>query len=326
MIAGDHLAAATNIDFSLRVDLPRLGFARLEKTRGESTARKCIELKLRGSDPMSTDKLVSRHYSNETLEKAILEALTAAGKDIDNLSHADLAPVDEFHIGGRQATIDFAGQLRLHPGMHLLDVGCRLGGASRYFAQEHGCRVTGIDLTQDYVNAAGMLSARVGLDGAVSYQTASALSLPFPDHSFDGAYMLHVGMNIADKTKVFAEVRRVLRPGSVFGIYDVMRENSGEFIYPVPWSTAPETNFIDTAASYKQSLAAAGFIVDRERSRRDFAIEFFRQLRERVAQSGPSPLGLQILMGATTPQKIANMTALLDRGVIAPTEIISRAA
>lgn len=275
---------------------------------------------------MNTDKLVSRHYSNESLEKTILDALTAAGKDLKNLSHADLAPVDEFHIGGRQATIDFAGQLDLHPGMHLLDVGCGLGGASRYFAQEHGCRVTGIDLTEDYVNAARMLSGRVGLDGVVSYQPASALSLPFPDGSFDGAYMLHVGMNIADKAKVFAEVRRVLKPGSVFGIYDVMRENEGEFSYPVPWSAVPETNFIDTAANYKQSLASAGFVVHQERSRRDFAVEFFRQMRERMAQSAPSPLGLQIVMGATAPQKVANMIGLLDRGVIAPTEIISRVA
>ena len=275
---------------------------------------------------MNTDQLVSRHYSNGLLEKAILDALTAAGKDLKNLTHVDLAPVDEFHIGGRQATIDFAGQLDLRRGMHLLDVGCGLGGASRYFAQEHGCRVTGIDLTEDYIHAARMLSGRVGLDGVVSYEQAGALSLPFAEGSFDGAYMLHVGMNIADKEKVFAEVRRVLKPGGVFGIYDIMRENDGEFSYPVPWSAAPETNFIDAAATYKKLLASAGFAVSRERSRRDFAIEFFRQMRERMAQSGPSPLGLQIVMGATAPQKVANMVSMLDRGVISPTEIISRAA
>lgn len=275
---------------------------------------------------MNMDQLVSRHYSNGSLEKAILDALTAAGKDLKNLTHVDLAPVDEFHIGGRQATIDFAVQLDLRRGMHLLDVGCELGGASRYFAQEHGCRVTGIDLTEDYIHVARMLSGRVGLDGVVSYEQASAPSLPFAEDNFDGAYMLHVGMNIADKEKVFAEVRRVLKPGGVFGIYDVMRENDGELCYPVPWSAAPETNFIDTAATYKQLLASAGFVVSRERSRRDFAVAFFRQMRERMAQGGPSPLGLQIVMGATAPQKVANMIGLLERGILAPTEIISRAA
>lgn len=138
--------------------------------------------------------------------------------------------------------------------------------------------------------------------------------------------MLHVGMNIADKKTAFAEVRRVLKPGGIFAIYDVMRESDGEFSYPVPWSNAPETNFIDTAQAYKRLLAAAGFEVGKERSRRDFAIEFFRQMRQRMAQGGPPAPGLQIVMGVTAPQKVANMMAMLERGLFAPTEIISRAA
>jgi ubiquinone/menaquinone biosynthesis C-methylase UbiE len=274
---------------------------------------------------MSTEQQVSQHYSHGALERAILQALKGAGKDPDHLSHADLAPVDEFHIGGRQATTDFGEQLGLQRGMRLLDVGCGLGGASRYFAQEHGCHVTGIDLTDEYVRVAEMLSQRVGLDKQISYRQASALSLPFADGSFDGAYMLHVAMNIADKAALFSEIRRVLKPGSVFGIYDVMREGEGELCFPVPWATSAETSFVEPVSHYKRSLAAARFAVLKERSRRDFAIEFFRQLRERVAQGGASPLGLQIVMGPTAPQKVANMMNLLDRGVISPTEVIARA-
>ena len=274
---------------------------------------------------MSTERQVAQHYSHSALEQTIFKALTAMGKDPDRLTHADLAAVDEFHIGGRQATIDFAAQFGARAGMHLIDIGCGLGGASRHFAIEHGCRVTGIDLTDDYVRAATALSQRVGLGDRVLYRQASALALPFPGASFDGAYMLHVGMNIADKATLFAEVRRVLTPGGTFGIYDVMRESDAEFVYPVPWSAAPDTNFIAAAADYKRLLAAAGFAVTYERSRREFALQFFQQLRARMAQSGPSPLGLQILMGATTPQKVANMIGLIDRGVIAPTEIIATA-
>jgi ubiquinone/menaquinone biosynthesis C-methylase UbiE len=274
---------------------------------------------------VNTEQQVARHYSHGWLEQAIFAALKTTGKDSDVLAHADLAPVDEFHIGGRQATMDFAEQLRLERGMHLLDVGCGLGGASRFFAHERGCRVSGIDLTEEYVNVAATLSRRVGLADRVSYRQASALSLPFAERSFDGAYMMHVGMNIADKAKLFAEVRRVLKPGGFFGIYDVMREGAGEFSYPVPWASVPETNFIDTAAAYKKLLVSSGFAVTWERHRREFAIEFFRQMRERMAQSGPPPLGLQILMGATAPQKVANMIGLLDRGIIAPTELVSRA-
>lgn len=274
---------------------------------------------------MDVERAVAQHYTHGALEQAILDALVASGKDPAHLVPADLAPVDEFHIGGRQATSDLAAQLPIQPGWHLLDIGSGLGGASRYFANQHQCRVSGIDLTEDYVRVAGSLAQRVGLTDKVDYRQASALSIPFPDHSFDGAYMLHVGMNIPDKATLFREVRRVLKRGGVFAIYDVMRDSeAGELAFPVPWAATAETSFVATAATYRALLQAAGFVVEAERGRRDFAIEFFRQMRARAAANGPSPLGLHILMGATGPQKVANMIENLQQGLIAPTEIISR--
>jgi ubiquinone/menaquinone biosynthesis C-methylase UbiE len=239
---------------------------------------------------------------------------------------ADLAPVDEFHIGGRQATVDLASRLEIEPGLHLLDIGCGLGGASRYFAHERGCRVTGIDLTEEYVRVAESRARRVRLNDRVSYRQGSALSLPFAADTFGGAYMLHVGMNIEDKETLFAEVRRVLKSGGVFAIYDVMRESDGAMSYPVPWASSADTSFVESAASYRHMLEAAGFEVWLERSRRAFAIEFFRQMRAYIAETGaPPPLGLHILMGAASQQKVANMIDNLQRGLIAPTEIVGRA-
>ncbi len=270
---------------------------------------------------------MARHYTHGSLERTILDGLAAAGKDPDRLAPADLAPVDEFHIGGRQATIDFAAQMEVGPGLHLLDVGCGLGGASRFFAHERGCRVTGIDLTEEYVRAAEALARRVGLADRVSYRHGSALDLPFAPGTFDGAYMLHVGMNIEDKARLFAEVRRVLRQGGLFGVYDVMREGGeGDLGFPVPWASSPATSFVESAATYRRLLEDAGFAVQKERSRRGFAIEFFRRMRaQAVRGGGPPPLGLHILMGASAPQKAANMMHNLERGLIAPTEIIARA-
>ena len=280
-----------------------------------------------GDGTMALEQSVARHYTHGSLERTILDGLAAAGKDPDRLAPADLAPVDEFHIGGRQATIDFAAQMEIEPGLHLLDVGSGLGGASRYFAHERGCRVAGIDLTEEYVRAAEALARRVGLADRVSYRHGSALDLPFAPGTFDGAYMLHVGMNIEDKAGLFAGVRRVLRPGGFFGVYDVMREGGGgDLRYPVPWASSPDTSFVESAADYRRLLQGAGFAVEKERSRRGFAIEFFRQMRARAAEvGGPPPLGLHILMGASAPQKAANMMDNLERGLIAPTEIIARA-
>lgn len=271
------------------------------------------------------EQSVARHYTHGSLEDEILRALTSAGKDINRLEPADLAPVDEFHIGGRQATIDFAGQLGASRGMHLLDIGCGLGGASRYFAHALDCRVIGIDLTEEYVRVAGSLAWLVGLGERVSYRAGSALSLPFASGTFDGAYMLHVGMNIAEKAALFAETRRVLKPQGVFGVYDVMRAADGELAFPVPWAANAENSFVDDAATYRRLLEEAGFTVERERSRRDFAIDFFKRMRAQMGQGGPPPLGLHILMGPTAPQKIANMVGNLEKGLFAPTEIICHA-
>ena len=271
----------------------------------------------------AVEERVASHYAHGRLEQAILEALAVSGADLTRLAPADLAPVDEFHIGGRTATVEFAAQLEISPGASLLDIGCGLGGASRYFAHERGCRVTGIDLTPEYVAVAAALAARVGLSGAVTYRQGSALALPFSAASFDGAYMLHVGMNIENKAQLFVEVRRVLKPGGVFGIYDVMREGNGDLAFPVPWASNADTSFVASASDYRRRLEAAGFAVRKERSRREFAIEFFRQLRAGAADTGgPPPLGLHLLMGATAPQKTANMHENLQRGLIAPTEIV----
>jgi len=137
---------------------------------------------------MALEQSVAWHYTHGSLQAAIFDALETSGKDIDRLAPDDLAAVDEFHIGGRQATVDFAIQLGVGPSLHLLDIGCGLGGASRYFAHERDCRVTGVDLTREYVLTAETLSERVGLGHQVSYRQGSALALPFDLGSFDGAH------------------------------------------------------------------------------------------------------------------------------------------
>jgi len=275
---------------------------------------------------MEIEQAVARHYAHGSLEQTILDALVAAGKDVNRLTPKDLAPVDEFHVGGRQATVAFAEQFGLWPGMRLLDVGCGLGGAARYFASEHGCQVTGIDLSGEYVAVANALAALVGLGDRVSCRQGSALELPFAPGSFDGAYMFHVGMNIEDKSRLFRELRRVLVPSGVFGIYDVMRLAPGDLHYPVPWTSSAEVSFVSDAEGYRRLLVAAGFEVVKERNRRDFALDVFGQMRARAASGGPGPLGLHIVMGSNAEQKVKNMIGDISAGLIAPTEMICRIA
>jgi ubiquinone/menaquinone biosynthesis C-methylase UbiE len=184
--------------------------------------------------------------------------------------------------------------------------------------------VTGIDLTAEYVEAGQALCDWVGLDDRIDLHQSNALSLTFDDSTFDGAYMMHVGMNIEDKAALFAEIHRVLRPKGVFGVYDVMRIGEGELTYPVPWATTASTSAVATPGHYKEALQIAGFTVDAERNRREFAIDFFEQLDAKTAASKERPpLGLHILMGDTMPIKVKNMIENIATGRLAPVELIA---
>ena len=266
---------------------------------------------------------VATHYSHGNLEAAILAGLQAMGRDRDHIRPDDLAAIDEFHIGGKAATEHLAAQLGLTAGMSLLDVGSGLGGAARFFARQYGCRVTGIDLTPEYVSVATRLTELVGLDGKADFRVGSALDLPVPDGSFERATLLHVGMNIPDKDRLCREVHRVLKTGGLLAIYDVMRTGEDEIEFPVPWAATPSTSFLQTREHYRQALAELGFKITSESNRRDQGIEFFRTMRTRMAEGGPPPLGLHILMGRDAPMKTANMLRNLEHGQIAPVEIIS---
>lgn len=268
---------------------------------------------------------VSEHYTHGSLIDAIRSAIGTLGKSIDTLTVDDLAPVDEFHVGGRRASEDFLSQLSLSPDHHVIDIGCGLGGAARFVASRFGCQLTGMDLTNEYIETGRVLSSWVGLDDRIALHQGSALSMPFGDGAFNAAYMLHVGMNIEDKAQLFSEAYRVLQPGSKFGVYDVMQTGKGDLTYPMPWATTAATSAVSAPAQYRAALEAAGFAIVNERNRRDFALDFFDQLRAKTqAAGGPPPLGLHILMGHNTPDKIQNMISNISAGRIAPVELIAQ--
>ena len=274
---------------------------------------------------MSYEKTVSEHYTHGNLLESIQAAVIELGKTIDSVTIEDLAPVDEFHIGGRLATDNLLDQLGFSKKDHVLDVGCGLGGSSRYVANKLNNCVTGIDLTQEYIDVGNALCAWVGLDKQITLQQGSALCMPFEDEIFGGAIMLHVGMNIDDKTKLFAEIYRVLRPGASFGVYDVMQINSGELTYPVPWATENSTSILETPDQYKQALIQARFKTSKENVRSGFALEFFKQMRANAESTGgPPPLGLHTLMQDSTAVKVKNMIDNIQAGLIAPVEIIAQ--
>jgi ubiquinone/menaquinone biosynthesis C-methylase UbiE len=211
-------------------------------------------------------------------------------------------------IGGRVATEHFLDQLAIGPGDHVLDVGCGLGGASRFSAERYGCRVTGIDLTREYVEAGKVLNSWVGLADRIHLEQADASAIPCPEAAFDRVYMLHVGMNIADKHALASELHRVLKPGGRLGIYDVMRVGDGDLEFPVPWAGSPEGSSVARPDEYKQALDEVGFRVtmgaphphgrDRPHQGREHGREHLsrarRTCRAHRREAGPGFLSLRV--------------------------------
>ncbi|MBZ9735032.1 methyltransferase domain-containing protein [Mesorhizobium sp. CA18] len=266
---------------------------------------------------------VADHYARGTLLADIRDSLAAMGKTESTVTAEDVSPVDEFHIGGRAVTEELAGQLALTAKDRVLDIGCGLGGPARQIAARYDCLVNGVDLTRDYVEAGNVLSSWLHLDERVSLQQGDALALPFADGPFAAAYMLHVGMNIADKGALFSEVARVLRAGARFGVFDVMRTGTGELPYPLPWASTADTNALAAPEQYRDALSAAGFEILSERERRDVALDHFARQRAQTATE-QAALGIQTLMGARRPQMVRNMVESISAGQIAPVEIIAR--
>jgi ubiquinone/menaquinone biosynthesis C-methylase UbiE len=272
---------------------------------------------------MSEAKAVAEHYTRPQLEETILGAMKRAGIDTEKLTPMDLAPMDEFHVGGLEATKAFVEFMGLKSGMRVLDVGCGVGGPARYFASEHGVRVTGIDLTEEFVRTAASLTKLVHLEKAASFEQGSALAMPFAAESFDAAYMFHVGMNIADKNALFQDVARVLKTGARFSIYDLMRIGDEPISYPVPWAQSGETSFVVKREGYRKALEATGFEVVHERGRREFGIDFFERNIARAAQGGPPIVGLQLLMGEKAPVMMQNVLGGMKRGIFEPVELVA---
>ena len=273
---------------------------------------------------MPIDRTVAQHYARGDVAAAILAALEAAGKDAQRLSLDDLAPVDEFHMRGRTATVELTGALGLAPGMRVLDVGSGVGGPSRYVAATYHCDVVGIDLTEEYCRVARLLSERVGLGHRVEYRPGDALAMPFADAAFDAAYTQHVAMNIEDKARLYAEVARLLKPGARFGVYDVLQGEGGEVLYPVPWSRDGTTSFVVRPAELRALLEAAGFEVVSSRDTAAGARLWLEQMQARMAEPNAPPSMLRLLFGDDAKAMVQNLARNLLEDRVVPTEVICR--
>ena len=258
-------------------------------------------------DPKRTESLLKSHYGRPNLSETLFGTLTKAGRRI--LSHRDTSAFDEFHIRGREATVDLARLAGVHAGHHVLDLGCGVGGPSRLLAAEFNCRVTGIDLMAEYIDLAAKLTHKVGLSEKVSFAQCNMLNLPFGPDTFDVAWSQHTLMNIEDKRLLLTRIHQVLKPGGILALYEILSGAVTPIHYPVQWADHAAINFLLPENAMTDLLQGAGFKMVQWQDTTPACTQWFTAVVDKMAKRAGTarpPLGLNLIIGPSAPEKARN--------------------
>lgn len=267
-----------------------------------------------------TGNQIHTQYSTGLTQADIRQALLAAEKDLEHLRPSDLTLLEDFHTMGRVATTELVGLIEITAGMRVLDAGSGIGGTARFVADRCRCRVTAVDLTDEYCQTNRWLNRLVGLDERISVRQADVTELPFADATFDVVFSQHVQMNVADKTRLYREARRVTVAGGGLAVWDITIGEPGELDYPLPWADQPGRSHLVTAGELRAVVESAGFAVEHWRDLTEQAATTMRLMLSLPA----NPLGLHAFV-ADFARKAENLTRALADGRLRVIRGIARA-
>lgn len=253
------------------------------------------------------------HYSARDIEARILAAVCAAGLNPERrLSPEDLGALDHFHTGGLRASRELQELARIRAEDRVLDLGAGLAGPARMLASALGCRVDCLELSPDYCAGAVLLNRLTGLEGLIEVHRGSALDQPFPDDTFDVVWMQNVGMNIADKRKLYGEIHRVLKPGGRFAFPEIAAGKVATSYFPLPWASDPADNFLVSAEEIRSVLGESGFIAELLDDTSDVHLS---RTTANATPSAPGQLGLAVFID-NLAQKAGNARRSLEEGQV----------
>jgi len=268
-------------------------------------------------------KHIHSYYSPNDLYNRIIEGLAEIGKDLSRVTLDDLQPVDEFHIRGNVATKELIELSGFTPDMHILDVGCGVGGSTRRLSHETGCCVTGIDLSNEYIDVAERLTQLLNMQERAKFHAASALELPFDDNSFDGAWSIQMSMNVEDKAGWLKEVYRVLKPGGRAVFYEVCGNKNTPVYFPVPWAQDSSMSFLLPPESFRDVIISTGFDIDVWNDKTDLAQKAFAHMTEPRGEPDLPELGVHLLVGDDILTKAYNLHRNLEEERVSLIEAVA---
>ncbi len=284
------------------------------------------------SMPSPSVAAVRTHYDRADVLGRILDHLRldadagAVGAPGPPLDPDRLAPVSEFHLGGRWATRALAEAAGFGSGDLVLDVGSGVGGPSRYLAAVNGCRVVGVDLAPGYGRAAFALGRMCGIGDRLFYLAGDAGFLPLRDRAVDGVWLQHVSMNLPETDRLFVELARVARRGATLAVHEVVAGPDGAegLRYPLPWAATPETSFLDQPAALVGAIAGAGFAIDRAEDVTGATLAWLADVRARGAEAVETPSALEVVVGPDWPTRARNVVRGVRDGQLQLLRVIAR--
>jgi len=262
------------------------------------------------------------------LPDRILSGLNGAGKNLENLEVKDLSVIDQLHTGGHLATIGVLKKACLEPGAKVLDAGCGIGGSSRILAQEFKFNVTGIDIVEEFIATAQFLTELTGknhdFNNLIEFKQGSILEIPFPDGEYDAVLSQHTLMNIQEKDVVFKEFSRVLKPGGLLFLHEVVQKSDIPIDLPVPWAASHDISFLNAWDTLLANLNKNGFELVHYSDEFAQARKWWTRVKE-VAEKfleNPRPLGPHIIFGKNGKEFGKNMYSNIETKRISVVEAV----
>lgn len=255
-----------------------------------------------------TNKSVEKHYTTGDLMGKITQALKSSGKDINSAAPDDLIPLEELHSRGREATIQLVERLHIDENSNVLDLGSGIGGTSRFIASRYHCKVTGLDLSEEFISTARELTRILGLDQYVTFRKGDATRMPFENREFDFVVSQHAQMNIENKKKLVSEIYRVLEPEGYYALHDIfINSESAQLDFPLPWASNSSISFLAEWDRYKSLLEQCGMKLSAEEDLSQKSLSWMTAMAEKAARHELPPASLPLVLGEDATVKLKNV-------------------